>query len=369
MSQSAATPDISASVSTAPSFAGRALQDDRKTVAGHRALLDWLLRVPEWSVLFEQGLAELALPGPRQGIGFTAALRSLPIESKYELIRWVMQRFRRHLHAEVGQQLCRRLGLERFNRLELDEFLTNRQWLGIRDDLLFRLSRSHWGYKEAQCRLFSAFRPLIDRIVAQCAFRPELRADCAQEGALGLLAAIDRVNENDENFFGYAAQWIRRFVRNHLMRQRLPVHAPVNLISRVALLRRSEGAGVSAPQAEAAVMEFMRQPALSLDQPLDAGGVCVADAVADSSLESPHDTAGRAELTGLVSRALDLLTEKQREVVVQRYGLEGCAVVKLTEIARRFGISHQQASMRERRALVRLESALRAVAAEFYGVP
>lgn len=344
------------------------LPDQRRVVAEHRARLDWLLRVPDWLKLYEEGLPELELPGRRQGIGFNAALMSLPIESKYELIRWAMGRFRSHLRAEVGQQMCRRLGLERFNRLELDEFLTNRQWLGIKDDLLFRLARFHWGYKEAQRRLFAAFRPVIDGIVAQCAFRADLRADCAQEGALGLLAAIDRTNESDDNFSAYAAQWIRRFVRNHLMRQRLPVHAPVNLISRAALGRRDQDDdGASVPHVEALVADFLQHPALSLDEPVEAGGASVADVLADGSLESPGERAGRTELSRLVLRALDLLTEKQREVVVQRYGLEGCAVVRLTELARRFGISHQQVCMRERRALARLELALREVASEIYG--
>jgi RNA polymerase sigma factor (sigma-70 family) len=335
-------------------------------VAGHRALLDWLLRVPEWTAMYAQGIAELNLPGQRQGIAFNAALMSLPIECKYELIRWVVGAFRGHLHAEVGQQMCRLLGMERFNRLELDEFLTNRQWLGIKDDVLFRLSRSHWGYKDAQGCLFAAFRPVIEGIVVQCAFRADLRADCAQEGALGLLAAIDRINETDENFSAYAAQWIRRFVRNHLLRQRLPVHVPVNLISRAAMSRHCDDRTTRAPCPEAVIQGFLRHPALSLDEPMDAGGGCLAEGLADMTLESPGDTAARVELSQLVVRALDLLTEKQREVIVQRYGLEGRTVAKLTEIARHFGISHQQAGMRERRALLRLQSALGAVASEIY---
>jgi len=340
------------------------LRSNRQTVAKHRARLDWLWRVPDWMTLFTQGLAELGLPGQRQGIAFNAALMTLPIESKYELIRWVMGRFRRHFHAGVAQRMCRLLGIETFNQLKLDEFLTTRQWLGMRDAALFRLSRSHRGYKDVQRRLFADYRHVIDGIVAQDVFRQDMRADCAQEGALGLLAAIDRTNETDENFSAYAAQWIRRFVRNHLMRQRLPVHAPVNLISRAAMARGCDDGGA---RPEAAIQGFMRQPALSLDEPMEAGGVCVAEGVADINLESPGESAGRAELCRFVVRALSLLTEKQREVIVQRYGLEGRAVAKLTEIARRFGISHQQVSMRERRALQRMQPALRAVASEIYG--
>lgn len=367
MSRSAKTPALSAPPSTVLPSRGCEVGVQRRIVARHRGLLDWLLRVPEWSTLYAQGLTELGLPGQRQGIGFNAALMSLPIESKFELIRWVMGCFRHHLRAEVGQQMCRRLGLERFNQLELDEFLTNRQWLGIRDDLLFRLTRSHWGYKDAQRNLFSAFRPVIDWVVAQVVFRADMRADCSQEGALGLLAAIDRSNETDDDFSAYAAQWIRRYVRNYLMRQRLPVHAPVNLISRAARNNRNDAAFVPVSESAAVIEGFLRHPALSLDDPMHAGGVCVADGMADPTLESPGDAAGRIELCELVGHALDLLTEKQREVIVERYGLEGSAVTKLTEIARRFGISHQQAGMRERRALVRLESALRVIASEIYG--
>jgi RNA polymerase sporulation-specific sigma factor len=69
----------------------------------------------------------------------------------------------------------------------------------------------------------------------------------------------------------------------------------------------------------------------------------------------------------LIERRLGALTTKQRHVLVRRFGLGGAAARTLADIARTAGISHQQAGMRERRALQRLETALAPLAAEWYG--
>jgi RNA polymerase nonessential primary-like sigma factor len=349
----------------------------RGIVAAHRARLDWLLRVPEWETLLENGMADLGLPGRRQGIPFSSALMALPLESKYALVRRTAELFRHHLNAAVGRKMCALAGLEAFNDLELDSVLTARQWTRLRDGLLFRLAQEHRRYKHAQQLLFMGYRHLVERVVAQIVFRAEHRADCAQEGALGLLHAIDRVDESGHDLGAYAACWIRRHVRNFLMRQRLPVHVPVNLISKSSSLSRKGGdaaGGASkdddpsmSARMQALLLECLRHPAVSLDEPIDAAGATVAETVADVASESPADAATRMDVCAAVGGLLHLLTEKQRDVLARRFGLGGRAANTLAEIAAGAGISPQQVSMRERRALRRLEDALEPIAMDLYG--
>jgi RNA polymerase sigma factor (sigma-70 family) len=343
----------------------------RGVVAAHRARLDWLLRVPEWTDLLEQGVAVLGLPGRRQGIRLEAALDALALEHKHQLVRWAAEHFSHHLSRAVAQGICRVVGLERFSEIDLDSTLTLRQWGRLREAMLFRLAREHARYKHAQQWLFVSFDHLVAPLVAQIVFAEAHRADCVQEGRVALVHAIDRVDTEGE-FAAYAACWIRRAVRNHLVRQRLPVHAPVNLVVRATAARSQEDAGTAQGGADAArlqavLLEMLRHPAVSLDREPAEGETGVAETLADSACECPAHYADRADLCGLVARGLEALTDKQREVLVQRYGLGGGAPRTLAEIARQAGISHQQVSMRERRALQRLESTLASAVAEYDG--
>lgn len=343
----------------------------RGVVAAHRARLDWLLRVPEWAGLFEQGVVVLGLPGRRQGIRLEAALDALALEHKHQLVRWAAEHFNHHLGRAVAQGICRVVGLERFSEIDLESTLTLRQWGRLREAMLFRLAREHARYKHAQQLLFVSYDRLVAPLVAQIVFAEAHRADCAQEGRVALVHAIDRADTEGE-FAAYAACWIRRAVRNHLVRQRLPVHAPVNLIVRATAARGREDAcpvsvDTDAARLQAVLLEMLRHPAVSLDREPAEGETPVAETLADAGSACPARAADRADLCGLVARGLETLTDKQREVLVQRYGLGGGAPRTLAEIARQAGISHQQVSKRERRALQRLESTLASAVAEYDG--
>lgn len=340
----------------------------RGIVAAYRARLHWLLRVPEWTDLYARGAEALGLPGQRQGIRWEAALQALALEHKHQLVRWVAQHFNHHLSRAVAQRLWRVVGLERIAETELDSTLTLRQWGRVRESMLFRLAREHARYKHAQQWLFVSFHHLVEPVVSRVVFAERHRADCAQEGRVALLQAIDRVDTSGD-FAAYASAWIRRAVRNFLVRERLPVHAPVNLIVSATSAGSVDTAAAPATDAgaerlQAILLEMLRTPSVSLDRDPADGAESLADTLADPAVTSPALAAARADLCGCVARELNALTDKQRDVIERRYGLGGAKPATLAEIARTAGISHQQVSMRERRALQRLETSLRPVVAE-----
>lgn len=366
------TPDPDAPLPPPASFSDVEEQVARALVAAHRRRLGWLLRIPDWAGLYDQGVAALQLPGRRQGIRLEAALEALPLEHKHQLVRWVTAHVHRHLSRELAQQMCRVVGLERFSEVELDSVLTLRQWGRLREAMTFRLAREHARYKHAQQLLFVAHHGVVERVVARVVFSDTHRADCAQEGRVALLHAIDRV-EVDGDFEAYAAAWVRRAVRNHLVRQRLPVHAPVNLIVQAVAESGAtdhrpdarDGGGAGRERLASLILEMLRHPSVSLDDTREDDGAPLADSLADPACEVPDAAADRSDLRGWVARGLDTLTDKQRDVVAQRFGLSGVGTRTLTEIARAAGISHQQVCMRERRALQRLERMLAPVVAEY----
>jgi RNA polymerase nonessential primary-like sigma factor len=108
------------------------------------------------------------------------------------------------------------------------------------------------------------------------------------------------------------------------------------------------------------------QPRVWLDAPVapDAQPVTLAD----EASPCPRDLLNHDELLHIVQGMINQLSDKQREVLVRRYGLgAGHEAETLVNIAQSIGISHQQVSMREKRALEKLGSILRPLYRELYG--
>src|SRR5262245_50254713 len=82
---------------------------------------------------------------------------------------------------------------------------------------------------------------------------------------------------------------------------------------------------------------------ISLDDPCapDAERV-VRDVIADTGAVCPEDRFLRDEDTSLVRRALESLTDKERRVIRERYGLAGFRSMTLNEIGQRMGISRER---------------------------
>lgn len=337
----------------------------RQIIASYRERLEWMLRVPEWEAHFAEGLEALKLPGPRKGIGLRPALNALLIENKHALIRWVLRRFRGLFPSCHATRLNTHFGLDLFNSLDLDEHLNARQWLRLQGALLFALSKEHRRYKHAQALLFFNYQDVIDRTVNRIVFDPGKRHDCVQEGCLALLHAIDKVDTSKTSLGAYAQMWIRRQVKNYMMGERFPVHVPINLASKT-LRHNSEARGdpkAKPPDEQVerkmiVLMEQLRQPSISLNDVYDESG-SLAEQIPDEDATSPRSLIMRKDLHELVTMLIDSLTDKQREVLELRYGLNGHGEGKtLAEISRTIGISHQQVSMREKRALQKLEGVL-----------
>ncbi len=352
----------------------------RSVIVSHRRKLEWLTHIPEFEELFAQGLDILELPGPRQGIGLRPSINALLLENKVALVRWAFSQYRHLFPAALVDKISRDFGLEGYSQMELDDHLTPSQWTVFQENFLFALSRDHRRYKHAQALLFQAYHHVVEHTVNRVVFDAAKRKDCMQEGALALLHAIDKVDDSQTSLAAYAKTWIKRQVKNYLMGERFPVHVPINLASKT-LRQESDGVGEapggapsqSRPATElerrtARIMEELRQPGISLD---DSRGdtAPLADQLADESEEGPRRLATRRDLHELVGSLIATLTDKQREVLELRFGLNGRGEGKtLNEISREIGISHQQVSMREKRALQKLEDILSPYLAEIHTV-
>ncbi len=349
----------------------------RQVIIAYRAKLVWMLKIPEWSHLFEEGVSVLNLPCARRGISAAAALDSLLIEQKFDLLLWVLQHANCRLSSRTGERLDRMFGVDRLNCLRLDVVLTMREWAELKEGLLSRLRKEHKRYKHAQNVLYYSYRYLVEKVVGQFCFDVNNSADAIQEGSIALIRAIDKIGD-EGRFLAYAIAWIKRYVRNYLLAQKLPVYAPINalsdaLISYVQLVQdegeSTECEGIGVNKRKALLLDYLRGPNVSFDEASGAGeGLLVAETICDDDVEAPIDRVSRADICAMIGRLMESLTEKQQEVLRMRFGFDEQGVVRsLTDIAEVVGISHQQVSMREKRALQKLGGILSPMLLELDG--
>jgi len=337
----------------------------RQTIARHRQRLDWAMHVPEFEPFFKQGLEELGLPPPRRGIGLRALVDSMMLEAKKDLLLWVLAGFRRMLPGDIAWRLAESWGvtLAEMPWFDPDKPLSAARWPEYDQHVRAAVQREHRRYKEAQEHLYILHHDLPDKLALRMVYDPAKRADAAQEGCLGLLHAVDKVDAGETPFSSYAQQWVARAIRNYLLSERFPVHVPVNLASQILRDANQEAPG-SAPSTRPE--RTLLQPRVSLDNPATPDDKPLS--IPDEATPGPRDLLNRQELLRVVQDMISQLSEKQREVLVRRYGLgAGREAETLMNIAQSIGISHQQVSMREKRALEKLGSILRPMFRELYG--
>lgn len=203
--------------------------------------------------------------------------------------------------------------------------------------------------------------------------------DLIEEGNLGLIHALEKFDpERGFRFTTYATWWIRQSIERAIMNQsrtiRLPAHVVKELNVVLRALRHLEThapAGGHDPSLEdvahllgkevADVEKLLRhqEHVLSLDAPIDReSGLTVADGIADDDARAPelllHDSAIEASVAGWLAE----LNPRQRLVIERRYGLNGCEVTTLEELAAEIGVTRERVRQIQSEALNKLKGKL-----------
>ena len=148
---------------------------------------------------------------------------------------------------------------------------------------------------------------------------------------------------------------------------RLPIHATEQLAKlrqlSASLECRLERSATYAELAElmgtsvdtvAMVLRHAKDP-VSLDSPLSVGtDTTVADVFPDQFGDNPADAVTAAMLPAEVAKLLSVLSNRDREVIVLRYGLGTGDPLTLDEIARHLGVSRERVRQMEARAMALL---------------
>jgi RNA polymerase sigma factor (sigma-70 family) len=198
--------------------------------------------------------------------------------------------------------------------------------------------------------------------------------DLVQEGALGLLEALERYDPSRGIAFDAFARFrVRRAILSALTRQARLIRLPKHVVERRRLLDRTEArlaaAGGTPPTpadlAEAtgipagAVLELRASPvaAVSLDRPATDDGTALESLIADGSAADPEREALTHEAAEAMREAVRGLSPRRREVIARRFGLDGEAA-SVADIARDLHLSQRRTRTIENDALHELALAL-----------
>ena len=201
-------------------------------------------------------------------------------------------------------------------------------------------------------------------------------SDLINEGNIGLITALDKFEpEKGYHFISYAVWWIRQSIMKALSEKGRAVRLPLNRTNELMQIQKAQKAIMHDKEtSDPSVDDIAEMTGLdkalinnllsvshemvSFDSPIKKGeesDTTFGDFIEDDA-DGPENQVVDSSLKSDVRALLTVLSDKERDIITRRFGLDGEEPMSLKEIGDVYGLTKERIRQIEKRALERLRA-------------